>query len=338
MRQAYEQHNFQIALELLKVIIQAKPFVSLKESEKAPSAIEGVAKLKEVLSAYAFWNSGDYQAAHKAMQPLTQTVKFEDSKVIWRFEPPIAVTRLGENFWPQYTYPAQQLLDQFTTIQTGITGDPTTSLFLNLDRFVAYVEDELAKIGRLYDLYKDHRSVLLRSTGLNEVLLKARLAILWKSDQNHLTYYMRTHEDDNWTEGIKPSRDKDSLFTPLIKKTFQDMFGFLTGTSESLTLVKNQKVTTSKTMEPYWDELLLHPETLANLRNQAIHVFLSVSPSIAKESIDLTKMNWTKYLENWATEIGEPSMVASQQVTVMPWGNMCRGCGLDQFLSPNLLW
>ena len=116
------------------------------------------------------------------------------------------------------------------------------------------------------------------------------------------------------------------------------MFGFLTGTSESLTLVKNQKVTTSKTMEPYWDELLLHPETLANLRNQAIHVFLSVSPSIAKESIDLTKMNWIKYLENWATEIGEPSMVASQQVTVMPWGNMCRGCGLDQFLSPNLLW
>lgn len=338
LRQAYEQHNFQKALQLLTKIKQAKPFVSLQESESIQSAIEGAAKLEGVLSAYALWDSGDYQAAHKAMQPLMQAVKFKDGKTMWHFEPPIAVTRLGENFWPEYTDPAQALLDQFTAIQIGATGDPTTSLFLNLDRFVAYVNDELAKIQRLYDIYEDYRSVLLRSAGLSEVLFKGRLAILWTIPAG-LTYRRRV-SGNAWEPGIRAGENKESLFPKLIEKPqFGPMISFLQGNLVEMEFgVSNQKVAyPSMRMLQFWNDQDMTPKLLADLRNMAIHVFLSISPSTAEHALRLVKQNWKEYRVHWAGKLGQAPRIANDKVTAQPWGKVCRGCGLDRFLPPNIL-
>lgn len=343
LRQAYEQHNFQKALELLDAIIQAKPFVSLRESESIQSAINGVAKLEEVLFAYALWDSGDYRAAYQPMQTLTQTVKFENDEdkdeKEWRFEPPTAVTKLGEDYWPDYTQSATALTNAFTTIQLGQASDPSSSLFLNLENFVAYVQDEIAKIQRLYNTYEDYRSVLLRSAGLSEVLFKARLAILWNMPDG-FTYLKRENKGPSWSAGIKAGESENSLFPKLIEKSnFKPMIDFLQGTEQRIQFnVKNQIIGNSTIkMRQFWNNQNMTPELLADLRNKAIHLFLSVSKSTAEQALSLVQHNRDDYLAHWADKLGDVPRITNDQVTVQPWKKICRGCGLDRFLPPNLL-
>jgi hypothetical protein len=278
--------------------------------------IAATQKMIDVLRCYELWDSGDFREAKRKARLLHDQEGLD-------FQPPTAVEILGD-VWPYAESDAQDaqeaatsLLDQHRRLTTG-QGVPADSVFGHTDWMVAYAEDELARIERLIEYNEDYRSALLRAASLNEMLLKARWAHLWQQGKV-----------------VTPQGASPLPFERFAEQaTARKMLNVLTGQWSELRF-REGKVAFANgapTLDSFWEGCSLDMETLIDLRNKTIHTYLSVPYEVAKEATALADRNLEDYCNHWVTGL-LPDVV----VRALVWPELCRLCGTDAFLSPNLL-
>ena len=83
-------------------------------------------------------------------------------------------------------------------------------------------------------------------------------------------------------------------------------------------------------MTDYERDAALAGETLTDLRNQAIHMYLGATQAIARAAVKLAAANLADFEARW-TPLGGGSASAlhPNDVSCLPWDALCRLCGLD---------
>jgi|GEM_PF-2651429 hypothetical protein len=320
VRALYRQDNFLAAEKILAEILQA---IKKGETLLSDDQRQSLDLLSAKLSAYALWNNGDFYHAKIEMQRLGMAM-------------PTAVELLGEDWQTEHS--TIDAIKRAEKIQFGMTPpdqpNPPNSIFLNLDQLVAYCDDEYAKLERLIKPYEDFRSALLRAAGLSEVLLKARFAILWYKGWLH--YFEDKHLQH---ECLPTASDMPRLFKELVKHTRVEwMISVLQNGHDKSDRVKEFFVRIDSPPAPrlatFWNDKL-QPKDLAELRNKAIHVCLYINEQLAQAAVDLARANLTEFKTHWASLLGtSPMPIVTRALT---WQELCKQCGVDHFLPPNLL-
>lgn len=255
VQQLYETSHFREARRLLEEGIL--PALDVLDSPaEEPSYRPAVERLIDAIHCYELWDSGDFAAAAEEAAAMRQRGI--------GFSPPTAVEVLKE-IWPHaasgvVTQAAGELLEEH---QQMIWDDshPERSIFCQAEQLLVYAQDELARIQRLIDYNEDYRSALLRATSLNEVLLKARLPILWARERREST--------------------KD--LSNLIK------YG---GARRVLKKVRRD-------LQPFWRGSGLDLDTLIDLRNDTVHTYLSVPKNVAQAAAEVAHHNLKDYETEW---------------------------------------
>ncbi len=304
VRALYSTYHFSEARRLLEEEI--KPVMAMLPIEPDPTT--AVEQLARALRCYELWDAGDFHAAHKESQELREQGM--------DFAPPTAVTRLAD-IWPhadEDTAPEQAagiLLDQHKALAEG-NGTPADSFFCREDCVVTYAEDELARIRRLIKFNEDYRSAFLRAASLNEVLLKARLAGLWRDGK------------------LQAPRSHLVMFESLINyATAKKMLKVLQGSPSRL---QAELISDIYEIDTFWERCTLDIEDLIDLRNKTVHTYLSIPRSIAEAAWQVAGANLRDYRDAWAT-----TAVPTVDTRTLPWRELCQRCGADVFLPPNLL-
>jgi hypothetical protein len=310
VRELYLSYHFREACRLLEEEI--KPVMAALSFEPNPDI--AVERLAQALRCYDLWDAGDFSASREVSQEL--------QKQGVDFDPPTAVTLLAD-VWPhveQGTVPRQAADDLSSEHKALAEGDgtPANSFFCCEAWLVTYAKDELARIRRLIDSNEDYRSAFLRAASLNEVLLKARLAGLWRDGK------------------LQAPAEKSLIpFAKLVNKaTAQAMLNLL---CEGQTLYMRGDLAASlqpnvSTMAAFWEEYALDLDTLITLRNKTVHTYLSIPRSLADAAWQVAGANLQDYRDDWTTT-ALPTVIAG----VLPWRDLCLLCGADAFLPPNLL-
>ena len=79
----------------------------------------------------------------------------------------------------------------------------------------------------------------------------------------------------------------------------------------------------------YEQDTGLKGETLTQLRNQAIHMYLYVTQPVAQAAVALARANLREFKRTWAPLAGEVPLEQPADVARLPWDEVCRLCGLD---------
>jgi hypothetical protein len=314
VRSLHLSYHFREARRLLEEEI--RPVMA--ELSFEPDPVIAVDRLIKVLRCYELWDAGDFQAARQASQEL--------QKQGIDFAPPTAVTMLAD-IWPYVgkkeeekeippQVAAEILSGQHEELAEG-DGTPADSFFCREDWLVTYAEDELTRIWRLIDSNEDYRSAFLRAASLNEVLLKARLAGLWRDGK------------------LQAPSNKDLIpFANLVNKATARKMLSLLHRRETLHMWGKAADLSSDVpaMITFWQPYPLDLETLIELRNKTVHTYLSIPCSLAEAAWQVAGANLRDYQDAWTT-IALPTVIT----TTLPWPELCERCGVDAFLPPNLL-
>jgi hypothetical protein len=240
-----------------------------------------VQTMLDVFRCYEAWDAGDYNEAHAEAQKIPS------------FTPPDAViTWNGE--W------------------VTISGDEFNSVrrfYEDSGRFRAYVCDELARIRRLIDCSEDYLSAFLRSGGLNEVVMVARLV---KSSSP-------SQRDD-------VLRKIDEKGTPFIKPLFE---GFVHGEFNWCRIAWS-----SISMNDWWNGTGIFGgrdgwETFLYRRNDLTHQYYSPPPKWADDALAFVKANFEDFL-------GHPVDDLNINTEAIKWAELCKLSGMNRYLPPNL--
>ncbi|HQI83441.1 MAG TPA: hypothetical protein PKV20_02545 [Anaerolineae bacterium] len=316
IRQLYGRYHFADAGALVAGLIEspaANLYAGIRDFSKA------LHKLKSILHIYRLWDEGNFRGAAKALQDIEATGLI--------VEVPTAVKVLAE-VWPfahqnDAQSAADDVLQAWKQLAYGKGGDPRKSFFYQDTWLLTYIQDELARICRLWKLNEDCRSAFLRLAAINEVLLKARLVRLWvdgdvqmPSGCDELTKLK--HLIDMGTAGnmlnvlrdIKPWTQYANLRYGLELRS------------------------EAQRMEPFWEEpgCQLNMEAFTTLRDRTVHTYLAIAPSLVEAAFDLIERNLKEYCQRW-----HKGVVPHVETAVMPWPKLCQLCGVDVFLPPNLL-
>jgi hypothetical protein len=351
VRRLYRNYHFRSARQELKGIIAAMGSGTPQEGGESlfdEDQIAAAEQLVQVLDFYERWDSGDFYAAKEGADQLQREMP--------GFPTPLAVETLGDK-WPHaegagsVRATAEQLLQIHQDLERG---DPPArpSFYISLLRLRAYVYDELARIRRLIDFNEDYRSALLRAASLNEVLLYARLLILWVRDELVVERDGESKRPselslDAWRELYSKLTDEPGEVIPIVKalrwaqdkkrpddyrvrhedlkhSTFASSGGFvwLRRAESALSLGSFWKGTTLGDLNP-----------LRELRNKAIHTYLSVPRELAEAALELAEANRGEYEQSWAA-LTDPAAAAAPlptpaQCAALPWEEICQLCGLD---------
>lgn len=329
VRRMVEGYHFRAAAETLAEIVA---------QEHNPAA----KKLLAVVRFYEAWDDGDYGRAGRLLSDLQRELP--------TFTPPTAVALLS-GIWPSVspTLPpqaaAEQLLQQHARLRTA-----PASIFDSDVRLLAYARDELARIERLVSANEDNRSALLRAAGLDELLLKARWLRLWQlgwveawdeRDEEYLgsaatlasaplaaalydallnhqgTDFMRWALQRRWP--VARARGRGA--TPALKLAIPR------DRPREAYLVRPARA--APTLSDYERGAGLDGETLADLRNQAIHMYLGATQAIAQAAVQLARANLADFEARWAPLSGVHAAPAPADVRCLPWDDLCRLCGLE---------
>lgn len=317
VREQYRLYNFRGARKLLKGIRAA---LEVKQTLFPAELFAAIERLDAILLVYQFWEEGALADAHSQAQAVAKTLS--------SFVAPLAVSTLGARIGP--TNELQELKDEFHRLQfgarSGEQANPSESIWLQPNLFLPYVRDEYKRITRLIDLHEDYRSALLRAASLSEVLLKARLVVAWK-------------------KGALSGRSRDAaLFDELAgygnrpgHRGVPTMLGTLIGTRDLPLQVASVRLDTGQLkMENFWQDSL-DPDTLRELRNNAIHFGLFVSQPLAQKAGASVSANLSEYLKSWASQLDVSAQQSDADYQELPWDKLCALCGLDQLLAPNLV-
>lgn len=310
VRALYQHYHFREAHRLLQERIQP---VMAKLNFK-PDPNQAVEYLIQALRCYELWDSGNLTVAQVKGQELQQQAI--------AFDPPSAVTHLA-SIWPNVDEQlapqgaATTLLKQHQTLTDG-NNTITDSFFCRDAWLITYAEDELARIHRLMLFNEDYRSAFLRAASLNEVLLKARLAGLWRDD------LLQGPGNKSLTSFPEAMARATATKMVLLLWRKQD---YHFGRDSGIALKFN-----ASSMAAFWNSCELDLETLIALRNKVIHTYLSIPYSVAEAAWNVAQANLQDYRTNWSMTV--PPVVTTQSLS---WSALCRLCGADTFLPPNLL-
>ncbi len=300
--------------------------------------LESVKRLANILEMYEAWENGDYKEA----KLLKDQLALPPSAIPWSIE------ALGD-IWPHATdvpdarQAANRLLDQHLTLKEGKAGDPKLSFFAQPDKLLAYVSDELAKIKRLIEKNEDYRSAYLRAAGLDEFLLKARLAMCWLEGRLEVTVGsnqpIRTHSNDPYCR---------KGFNLLVNYSGADaMRNVLLGKQElNLRKYKVNRAMNCPQLEAYWKGKALDFDTFVSpsgnpgftkLRGEAIHTHLYIPRNIAEAALELVRAAVEEFENNWLEHLhpGTLGQAGDGRVETPSWSHLCSVCGLS-FLPPRL--
>jgi hypothetical protein len=307
-----------------------------------PEHTDAVDRLIQVLKFYELWDGGDYQKARTTYKGF--------ASVLSGFSSPYAVDVLG-SYWPC----GDNLLDGIKKLEIG--NDQTPSLYVRDPDLLVYAKDELAKIGRLIENNEDYRSALVRSVGLEEVLLKARITCLWekklleiaesdpetqKPGDFHPMDKLPSEIEDWLTsvfEGIvltdsiipvlialrsRPNKEKDLKAFACKKKQGRESFRkfFFVRRHDKAPLL-NKKI-------------ILGEER--DLRNKAVHTYLSVPQATANDVYGKVKANFDDFVQDWKqfmrSATTEVNLDDPRRFEIVDWDLLCKWCKIDEFLPP----
>ncbi len=329
VRRMVEGYHFRAAAETLAEIVA---------QEHNPAA----KRLLEVVRFYEAWDDGDYARAGRLLDELQRELP--------GFTPPAAVQLLG-GIWPSVSptlapqMAALQLLQQHTRLRTA-----PNSIFDSDARLLAYAHDEAARIERLVGASEDNRSALLRAAGLDELLLKARWLRLWQRG------WVEIANGSGWRLGrpaaLTTTGQATALHRALIDHQGTDFMRWALqrawpdaqqSGNRSLPFLKIEvgrepnRVTfrllpapEAPTLSDYAHGAELTGETLTDLRNQAIHMYLGATQAIAQAAVKLARANLEDYQAYWAPLSGvRAAPPAAADIQCLSWDDLCRLCGLE---------
>ncbi|MBM4430870.1 MAG: hypothetical protein FJ026_11080 [Chloroflexi bacterium] len=69
--------------------------------------------------------------------------------------------------------------------------------------------------------------------------------------------------------------------------------------------------------------------TFLDRRNDLAHTFASVPESLALGAIEFVKANFEDF-------VGKPMETLGFRAEALPWPDLCKLCGVNEFLPPNL--
>jgi hypothetical protein len=298
--------------------------------------------LRQVMTMYELWDNGDYCGALNTYEGFKNRLK-------GCLRLPTAVEVLGKNnYWPSGEDP-QTLLSQLKLLEQGNAGRP--SLYVDVEKLLIYTRDELAKVQRLVKYNEDCRSALLRAVGLTEVLLRARLLILIHSGKVEVAIKPNPNQSaqyQSWSEidsEMKQSIEKQIVEEDSVYRLIPALRYRADGSSDDRrkqTRLRCQKgqgeceVWLRRASDaPRLDEngeFLKSLNDIKELRNKAIHTYLSVRHSSADASLVVAKKSLSEFTEKWAV------LISGQNVQVhtdsVKWTELCEVCGIT-FLPPS---
>lgn len=330
VRTLYTRYNFQGARQVLvEKIMPAMNEFFPKETQK-------VNRLIEILSCYELWDSGNFTKAR------------QQDKAIQTFTPPSAVEILGKDgYWP-HADDAKLLKNDLDRVECGQANIRDT-LYLAPHLLITYAEDELERVSRLIRFNADYRSALLRAVSLWEVLLRARVVGAWHANLMEIAltpqgqYVDRSsapHEVIMWEDEIYQSLIySDNNYAMIRALRFKDENKYRDKFQEVPCRRKSSKekmifYIRRRLSAPFLDEnsvIGIEQE----LRNKAIHTYLSIPQKIAHDTVNKVRTSLIDYKKNWLPAIWPDFVPSPIKVEAMLWSDLWQLCDLN-FLPANL--
>lgn len=300
---------------------------------------QAVARLGKVLSVLDEWDNGDYTAAWQHWGTSDKNGGANLQSQMPKFPLPSAIEYLGRNNWPcAVGKDAGAFLQEHRKLKRGDTV-PEDSIFNRPDLLLKYAFDESDKIDRMIRYQNDYRSAFLRSAGLDELLLKARVAILWLSDKLLLSGRSRKDSTDEHLRfrGLADYASADNLCdflrgincrNPNNPATLPIRYRDAAAQQQDFKL--SRKDSSVPIMDEYWDHpnCTIDHETLVDLRGEAIHTHLSIPAIYAEAAHHIADYALTDFVDNWVTLLGKPP-VSVHHMWKLPWVDLCTHCRLD---------
>lgn len=307
VRRLYNSYNFRNARALLGkardgdspgVGIMGAMSSTLDEDTEGRSLyeevdVEKVARLARAIEMYEAWDSGDFSKATEFAAEIPESVT------------PSVVTILGAN-WP--------------IVSAESTQSWPTDIYADASKLRVYAYDELKRIERLIDIYQDFRSAFLRSGGLSEVLVAARIVDLIDDSSVKCNFLSALRERT-------PGAEK--MFRALRGSAGQSIFLNDLG----LRNAPKQSVTISQPMNDWWRSTTHFSnstgwETFLDRRNVLTHRYVAVSEDLAKDALRFAVANFEDF-------IGSPLESLDLKAQAVTWHGLCNMLQLD-FLPPQL--
>ncbi|HPN34214.1 MAG TPA: hypothetical protein PK843_06865 [bacterium] len=348
--QLYNRYNFREARELVLGIQQVMAQHLDGENEYLlyePTDIERVTRLVRVFDMYGAWENGDYRKAKAIYDAFSPSLPKE---IV-----PSAILVLG-SFWPSTSdeedpgKAAHKLLHEHIMLKRG-NDQLASSIFSQPIQLLSYVRDELAKVKRLVSKNEDFRSAYLRTAGLHEFLLKARLALCWlndglevkpkgetdwkrlnswKLDQQRRAFEDMLEESNEWKlrktlKSSPPTEYNVSGGNVRRSNTAPVLQAYSAGHSLDLDTPSQQAQEVTQT------------PIFIKLRGEAIHTHLYISNNISEAAISLVTQALKEFEVNWLEHFHAGSLqAANDQIFECPsWARLCDTLKLD-FLPPKL--
>jgi len=328
VQQLVENYHFRAACTVLEEINAGVQPEALLTPALAPFRA-GINKLMSILKFYTAWDDGDYHQAHEMWQRLSPP----------KVPAPRAVVELGPR-WPSSstgnaTEVARQLLSGHANL--------SVELFESQALLLVYARDELAKIERLVQINEDNRSTLLRAAGLDELLLKARLVQLWRTgrialcdlDERAIPHTdLSDSEVNSLYDALLQHQGTEYMRQALQRAWVQDRrLG-----RQVRAFVKLDLWRASYRLRPgigapvlglYDQEAGLAGYILTDLRNQAIHRYLSVTRSVAELAVNVARANLDDFAAAWIEPDQNLNTIAPEEISQLPWRDLCDLCDLE---------
>lgn len=296
VKSLYKRFFFDEAVKKLCIIAK-----DMSSEYFKPEQITAVETLIKIMRVYHAWSVGDYAQAKK----LSDEVKVLQ---------PLASVEALHDKWPE-----------------NIDSEPRLRLsdwdfYSNHKLILQYALDESAKVDRIVKLKEDYRSGLLRAAGLNEVLLKARLAFL--CERKMLLLYRKDQK----------LADADAQNTVVDGQQVKAWF------AEEILRAKNKekvpakaalKAEKTENALPYMSQSPEYRAILTkdrDLRNGVIHFVIPVSKQIAYEAVDAMHKNVQDFEQVWVQSVDPKHQIKPD--TLPTWEELCGWCNIDFLLHP----
>jgi hypothetical protein len=308
----YEQYNFRFARLLLSGDLTFKESGIIDVMRNyLPDAVNPTILLLKILECYEQWDSGNYYQSKKTADVIMDTLN--------AFHPPDAIVKLGDT-WPQGSDTPELKLQH-------------PDYFYNPDSqlFQVYVFDELARIKRQIVYYQDYRSSFLSAGSLNEIIMLARVVRLFDRNDHRSTLlsYLK--------KGKSPRAS--SINKPFVTKQGQEVklteFGFPGNTLLDEIAMINLKIPFMSWQErlfsskqPDWgEENTAICDAFLHIRNKLAHQFYAPPRIWAEEALAFVTANVNDLWPGAAPVFTDK----------LPWREICKLTGLDQYLALSLI-
>lgn len=310
-RRVQERYNYYAldkAAELLSEIIsglrKAKLFerkVKTKDKADQKNELDKLGQLQKVLEFYAKWDAGDIPKAYEQWISEIKPLGIDAPMVIQVLGP--EWKKLELNAFPSSA--AGDFAESHGAIDKWAALLGTN----HWQTMLAYAQDELAKIQRIFKLQGDARAAFIRAANLHEYALKARLLILANIGKGIQVTYGRPN-DLFKIAFFKASR---AILYCMNPNAPDFTASFLEGKRRLKVIFKpkDDLASLNINMPPEWDSILeagegdeeepfLLVDQFREVRNSAVHSLSVISENDADNAVKFVEKDWDNLLDPWA--------------------------------------